>query len=150
MANSPMPPHLPHHVSTAHHLAPPESGGGRDSAASPFGIRVAVGESGPVLMLSGEADITTLAQLEDALSAQLAAGAGILTVDLSGLGFADSATIGALIRAARTLKSQGGRLDLARPQPALARMLALLGVDKVVPIRDDVPGHAPAPGCHQQ
>lgn len=150
MADSPMPPHLPHHVSPAHHPARPESGGGRDSTASTLGIRVAAGKSGPVLMLSGEADITTLAQLEDALSAQLAAGAGILTVDLSELGFADSATIGALVRAARTFKSQGGRLDLASPQPALARMLALLGVDKVVPIRDDVPGHAPAPGSHQQ
>lgn len=146
MADSPMPPHLPHHVSPAHHPAPPGSGVGRDSAASTLGIRVAAGESGPVLMLSGEADITTLAQLEDALGAQLAAGAGILTVDLSGLGFADSATIGALVRAARTLSSRGGRLELANPQPALARMLALLGVDKVVPIRDD----APAPGCHQQ
>lgn len=150
MADSRMPPHLPHHVSPAHHPAPPESGAGQDSAASPLGIRVVAGESGPVLMLSGEADITTLAQLESALGAQLAAGAGILTVDLSGLGFADSATIGALVRAARTLKSQGGRLDLARPQPALARMLALLGVDEFVPIRDDVPGHAPVPGSQQQ
>jgi anti-sigma B factor antagonist len=145
-----MPPDLPHHVSPAYHLAPPESGDGWQSAASPLGIRVAAGESGPVLVLSGEADITTLAQLESALSAQLAAGAGALTVDLSGLGFADSATIGALVRAARTLRSQGRRLDLASPQPALARMLALLGVDEVVPIRDDVPGHAPAPGSHQQ
>jgi anti-sigma B factor antagonist len=121
-----------------------------DSAASPLGIRVAAGESGPVLVLSGEADITTLKQLQSALSAQLDAGAGVLTVDLSGLGFADSATIGALVRAARTLRSQGGRLDLASPQPALARMLTLLGVDEVVPIRDDVPGHSPAPGSHQQ
>ena len=149
MADSPMPPHLPHQVSPAHHPAPPDSGVGRDSAATPLSIRVTAGESGPVLMLSGEADITTLAQLENALSAQLAAGAGILTVDLSGLGFADSATIGALVRAARTLKSQGRRLNLASPQPALARMLALLGVDKVVPIRDDAPSHAPAPGWHQ-
>src|SRR5215469_8329884 len=148
MADSPMPPHLPHHASPAH-PAPPESGAGRESAASPLDIRVAAGESGPVLMLSGEADITTLAQLENALSALLAAGTGILTVDLSGLGFADSATIGALVRAARTLKSQGGRLDLASPQPALARMLALLGVDEIVSIRDDAPGHARAPGHHQ-
>ena len=148
MADSPIPPHLPHHVSPAHHPAA-ESGPDRDSALSPLGIRVAAGESGPVLMLSGEADITTLAQLESALSAQLAAGAAILTVDLSGLGFADSATIGALVRAARTLKAQGGRLDLASPQPALARMLALLGVGKVVPIRDDVPSRAPAPRPQQ-
>jgi anti-sigma B factor antagonist len=106
-------------------------------------IRVAPGDAGPVVMLSGEADMTTRTQLEDALNAQITAGARILTVDLSGLRFADSATIGALTAAARTLKAQGGRLDLLDPQPGLARMLTLLGVDEILTVRRSglEPGH---------
>src|SRR5690348_10653428 len=84
----------------------------QDSAVNLLNIHVAAGDAGPVMMLSGEADITNVDQLEDALNAQITAGARILTVDLSGLRFADSTAIVALVQAARTLKARGGRLDL--------------------------------------
>jgi anti-anti-sigma regulatory factor len=48
-------------------------------------ISVAASEAGPVLTLSGEADLTTVAELTGALTAQLAIGARHLTVDLSRL-----------------------------------------------------------------
>jgi anti-sigma B factor antagonist len=99
-------------------------------------ISVAVGEHGPVLMLSGEADLTTAAELSDALTAQLASGTPHLTVDVSRLQFADSAVIRALVLANRTLKARGGGLELVRPQPVVARALSLLGVDQVIEVRD--------------
>jgi len=98
-------------------------------------ISVAAGEAGPVLKLSGEADLTTVAELTDALSAQLATGARHLTVDLSRLRFADSAAIRTLVLADRTLKGRGGRLALAYPQPVVARALSLLGVDQAIDVR---------------
>jgi anti-sigma B factor antagonist len=99
-------------------------------------ISVAAGEAGPVLTLSGEADLTTVAELTEALTAQLAIGARHLTVDLSRLRFADSAAIRALVLADRTLKQRGGGLALAHPQPVVAQALSLLGVDQVIEIRD--------------
>ena len=99
-------------------------------------ISVAAGESGPVVTLSGEADVTTVAELSEALTAQLASGARHLTVDLSGLRFADSAVIRELVMADRKLKDGGGGLELANPQPAVARALSLLGVDQVIEVRD--------------
>ena len=99
-------------------------------------ISVTAGESGPVLMLSGEADLTTVAELRDALTAQLASGARHLTVDLSRLRFADSSVIRALVLAGRTLRGRGGGLELAQPQPAVARALSLLGVDQAIEVRD--------------
>jgi anti-sigma B factor antagonist len=99
-------------------------------------ISVAAGETGSVLMLSGEADLTTVAELADALSAQLATGARHLTVDLSRLRFADSAVIRALVLANRTLKDRGGGLALAYPRPGVARALSLLGVDRAIEVRD--------------
>ena len=99
-------------------------------------ISVAAGASGPVLTLSGEADLTTVAGLSEALTAQLASGTRHLTVDLSGLRFADSAVIRELVLAGRKLKDRDGRLELANPQPAVARALSLLGVDQAIEVRD--------------
>ena len=59
---------------------------------------------------------------------------GSRTVDLSGLRFADSSVIRALVLAGRTLKDRGGGLELARPQPVVARALSLLGVDQAIEI----------------
>jgi anti-sigma B factor antagonist len=99
-------------------------------------ISVAAGEAGPVLTLSGEADLTTVAELTEALTAQLAIGARHLTVDMARLRFADSAVIRALVLADRTLKQRGGGLALTHPQPVVARALSLLGVDQAIEIRD--------------
>jgi anti-sigma B factor antagonist len=98
-------------------------------------ITVAAGEFGPVLMLSGEADMTTAAELSGTLTAQLASGARYLTVDISGLRFTDSSSMRALAMAARALREQGGDLVLLRPQPTVARVLGLLSLDQVMTVR---------------
>jgi anti-anti-sigma factor len=51
--------------------------------------------------------------------------------------FADSATVQALVLAARTLKERGGILALRHPQPAVARLLALTGADQMFAIEED-------------
>jgi anti-sigma B factor antagonist len=101
-------------------------------------VSVAAGDLGPVLVLTGESDVTSVAVLEQALAAQISAGARRLIIDLSGLTFIDSASVRELVLAARALKAQGGDLELARPQPAVARMLELHGVDRMVTVRDRV------------
>jgi anti-anti-sigma factor len=95
-------------------------------------ISVTNGLSGPVLSLAGEADVTTLAQLNSALDTQIHTGARLLTVDLSRLRFADSATVAALIAAARSMRGQGGRLEVLHPRPAVARILQLTGADQIL------------------
>ena len=54
------------------------------------------GEAGPVMALSGEADLMSAAALSEALTAQVSGGARHLTVDAAGLRFADSASVRAL------------------------------------------------------
>ena len=98
-------------------------------------ISVTAGESGPVVKLSGECDMSVTGQLSDALDAQMAGGARHLTVDLSGLRFADSACINTLVRAHLVLTERGGILQLAFPQPKVAATLGLLGVDQALPVR---------------
>jgi stage II sporulation protein AA (anti-sigma F factor antagonist) len=99
-------------------------------------VSVAAGDLGPVLVLAGEADITSVDLLNRALADQLSRGTRYLTVDLSGLGFMDSASLRELVLAARALKDRGGDLELVHPQPVVARMLELHGVAEWITVRD--------------
>lgn len=98
-------------------------------------IAVDTGDSGPVVKLSGESDLSTAGQLSEALNAQLASGAQHLTVDLSGLRFADSATIRTFIETHQRFKNAGGTLELLNPQSTVAHAIGLLGVDQVLAVR---------------
>jgi anti-sigma B factor antagonist len=88
-----------------------------------------------VMRLSGEADLSTLGQLRDALNDQISGGARQLIIDLSGLRFADSSSIRALTDAHLALRAQGGTLELVDPQPNVARILVLLGINQVLTVR---------------
>jgi anti-anti-sigma factor len=95
---------------------------------------VAAGVSGPVIVLSGEADLTNVAELSALISAQLPDGTRQLTIDISGLRYADSASIRTLVLAARTLKQRGAGLVLLHPQAPVARILTLLGADQMLTV----------------
>ena len=95
---------------------------------------VSAGESGPVITLSGETDVTTVAELSELVTAQLSGGTRHLTIDASGLSFADSASVRVLALAARTLRQRGGGLVLLRPQRAVALILEIMGVDQMITI----------------
>lgn len=92
------------------------------------------GPSGPVIVLSGEADITSAPELTALIAEQLSDGTRELTIDMSGLRYADSASIRTLVLAARTLRERGGSLVLLRPQPSVARILTLLGADQMLTV----------------
>lgn len=102
---------------------------------STFRASVSAGESGPVITLSGEVDLSTITELSDLITAQLAGGTVHLTIDVSGLSFADSASMRVLMLAAMTLRKRGGGLVLLRPQPALARLLDIMDADQVITVQ---------------
>jgi anti-anti-sigma factor len=60
-------------------------------------------------------------------------------IDVSGLRFADTASIRALLLAARTLRERGGCLVLLHPQRPVAKMLGLLGADQILTIVGQTP-----------
>ena len=98
---------------------------------------VGAGESGPVITLSGGTDLATAAELSELVTTQLSGGTRHLTIDASGLSFADSASVRALVLAATTLRNRGGGLVLLRPQRAVARVLELMGADQMIAIRTE-------------
>ena len=98
---------------------------------------VVAGASGPVVVLSGDADLTSAAQLSALITAQLSGGTRQLTIDVSGLRFADTASIRTLVLAARTLKERGGSLVLLRPQETMSKVLDLLGAAQAFSIHGE-------------
>jgi anti-anti-sigma factor len=96
---------------------------------------VTAGESGPLIVLRGEVDLTNAAELSELVTGQLADGTQHLTVDVAGLDFVDTAGIRVFLLAAKTLRQRGGDLVLLRPQRTLARVLEIIGADEIVTIR---------------
>ena len=83
-----------------------------------------------------------ITQISDVLTAQLSGGAQQLMVDVSGLSFADSASVRALVLAGKALREWGGTLVIARPQRAVARLLELMGVDELFVVQGGAAGQA--------
>ena len=94
------------------------------------------GADGAVVVLSGEADTTTAGLLRETLAALLDTGARLVTIEASGLSFLDSASMRVLILAAKAMQGRHGRLVFARPQPLVARLLAITGADTLLDVRE--------------
>ena len=103
---------------------------------------VIAGDSGPVIVLSGEADITSAPRLSAVLASHMHDGTGQLTVDAAGLRFADSTAIRIMLQAAKTMRGRGGGLVLLRPQRPVAVVLNLTGADQLITIQGET-GSAP-------
>src|SRR5690242_9366236 len=114
-----------------------------ESLVSVLRMSVSAGERGPLITLSGEADITNAAELSELITAQLSGGTRHLAIDVAGLAFADSASVHVLVAAARTLNERGGGLLLLRPQRPISVVLQLIGVSELITIRE---GTAVEPG----
>lgn len=96
---------------------------------------MAAGEAGPVIVLSGEADMISTPQLTALLGDQLNRRALHLTIDASSLNRVDSMSGQVLVTVAKTLRARGGSLVLLHPQIPVTRMLTLMGADQVITIR---------------
>jgi anti-sigma B factor antagonist len=85
-----------------------------------------------LLTVTGECDVATCDQFRAAMEQMVTPGTDRLIVDLSGLTFLDSTGIHTLVDAQAMLTAAGHRLVLARPQPIVARILSLSGVDQLI------------------
>jgi anti-sigma B factor antagonist len=100
---------------------------------------VQVVEGIPVVTAPEEIDLANAAGLKAALlqaaRPELAEpGRALIVVDMSRTRFCDSAGLNALVAAARQARADGGEVRLAVVGEAVARIVALTGVDRVIPI----------------
>jgi anti-anti-sigma factor len=83
----------------------------------------------------GIEDFPLLIQSVDGL---IADGTRHLAVDLHALPFINSAALGYLLKAQKTMERQGGELALARLQPAIQQILEMTNLDVVFPAFETV------------
>ena len=90
-----------------------------------------------VVRLAGEADVTTHA-LGEALRGEAANRPALLLVEMSGLRFIDSSALNVILRVHEDLRATGRVLALVGPSGSVARVLRLIGADRMIPVYDSV------------
>jgi anti-sigma B factor antagonist len=80
------------------------------------------------IVLEGELDLYTAPELKNAI-VDLGDGLRWLTVDLSGVEFIDSAGLGILVAAARTMRGRGGSISLVGVDHGVHKVFRVTGLD---------------------
>jgi len=78
--------------------------------------------------IAGEVDISSSAQLRQALETSLAEPCRELLLDLSNVGFMDSSGLHALVETTQAFRARGGSVKLQNPSRAVCRLLEITGI----------------------
>lgn len=68
------------------------------------------------------------------------AGSRFFALDIQNVQHMDSAALGQLIRAAQRLQQRGGKIALVNPDRSVDYLFRLTRLDRIFPVRPDVPG----------
>lgn len=99
-----------------------------------------------VMTLPAEVDISNADQVREDLVAAVAQDASLVIADMSATTFCDSAGVTALVRTARKASASGAELRVATSAPAVVRVLAITGVDRLIEIYPSVAAAMADPG----
>lgn len=91
-----------------------------------------------VIMVIGVIDAMTQEDLAALINRQVREGAANLVLDLGQVNFMSSAGLRVMIQAVKILRDQNGDLRLAAPQPPVAKMLDLCGMDCLLEVYPSV------------
>ncbi|MET8558329.1 STAS domain-containing protein [Streptomyces sp. NPDC004959] len=105
---------------------------------SPLTISIRYATTGPVLEITGDLDHSTALELRTAVEGLTLATGQLLVLGLARLDFCDSSGISALLSARSWAIEQGGGIVLAAVPANTARILGIVGLDKVFTLRPDV------------
>lgn len=88
----------------------------------------------PVVITPEEIDITNADGLRAALLRAAAQGRTTYVVDMTRTRFCDSAGLQALIGAHRRARAEGGEVRFVVTGPAVRRILAIMAIDRLIPV----------------
>jgi len=91
-----------------------------------------------VITVSGEVDLATSPDLDDAIIAALDSGAGSLVVDLTDVSFMDSSGLGVIVRGLKRCREADKDLDLVITNERVLKVFGITGLDQVIPIHDSL------------
>ena len=99
-----------------------------------------------VMTLPAEVDISNAEQVRGDLLSVVTQDASLVIADMTATTFCDSAGVSALVRVARQATAHGSGLRLAASAPAVTRVLALTGLDKLIEVYPSVAAALADPG----
>jgi anti-sigma B factor antagonist len=99
-----------------------------------------------VVTLPVEVDITVADQVREDLLSVLNRGPAVLIVDMGGTTFCDSAGVHALVRAHKRAAASDAGMLLVVSAPAVQRVLAITGVDRLITVSPSVAAALDAAG----
>jgi anti-sigma B factor antagonist len=101
----------------------------------PLAVSTRPTAAGAVLAVSGDLDHDSADRFRTAVDTVALRPGQLLTVDLSGMAFCDSSGITALIAARHRILGQGADIALSAVPAATARVMRMLGLDRVFALR---------------
>ena len=100
-----------------------------------------------VLLLPAEVDISNVEQVRADLLDVVAQNASMVIADMTATTFCDSAGVTTLVLAVRKANASGAGLRVAASAPAVTRVLAITGVDRLIEIYPSVAAAIADPGA---
>ena len=91
-----------------------------------------------VARFTGRLDFTSAPEARDQFTTAITAGQRKLIVDLSKVGFVDSAGLGSLIGGMRAARLAGGDLRIANPSEQVKMLLSLTSLDQVIKVHPTI------------
>ena len=106
-----------------------------EERAPEFGVALVPGDSGVhIVAIRGEVDIFTAPEVKRAAREAVFAGGNLIVLDLSDTTFIDSTGLGVIIGLAKLVRPAGD-LAIVNVDPAIAKTLAITGLDDIFAVR---------------
>lgn len=104
------------------------------------------GTDGPVLAAAGDLDLASAPLLSRAIEQALdeRPSPSVLTVDLAGVAFCDSAGLNALLTTRTRARNQSTEMRLAAPCEQVLMLLEMTGADALFPLEPAGPANSPS------
>jgi anti-sigma B factor antagonist len=93
-----------------------------------------------VIKLQGEVDLYAAPELKDHVNRAIESGKNKLILDLSEATFIDSTTLGILVSGMKRLRPRGGMLAVLCPDPTMARIFDITGLNRMFSVHDTLEG----------
>jgi anti-sigma B factor antagonist len=97
-------------------------------------------EDSMVIKLQGEVDLYAAPELKDHVNRAIESGKTKLVLDLSEATFIDSTTLGILVSGMKRLRPRGGMLAVLCPDPTMARIFDITGLNRMFSVHDTLEG----------
>jgi anti-sigma B factor antagonist len=97
-------------------------------------------EDSIVIKLQGEVDLYAAPELKDHVNRAIESGKTKLVLDLTDATFIDSTTLGILVSGMKRLRPRGGMLAVLCPDPTMARIFDITGLNRMFSVHDTLDG----------